>query len=86
MIDDVENPDEELVPREFVECLVRLAVRKFAKPMSVADRLQMLMENYVLKNAMRSERFREDICSVKVRDVFDRYRSCLKCIFRYYGT
>ncbi|CEO95815.1 hypothetical protein PBRA_004528 [Plasmodiophora brassicae] len=86
VIDDVENPDEELVPREFVECLVRLAVRKFAKPMSVADRLQMLMENYVLKNAMRSERFREDICSVKVRDVFDRYRSCLKCIFRYYAS
>eukprot|EP00474_Spongospora_subterranea_P001128 CRZ01586.1 hypothetical protein [Spongospora subterranea] len=84
--DAVANPDEELIPREFVECLLRLAIKKYAKPYSVADRLVLLMETFVLKNAMRSERFREELCSVKVKDVFDRNRACLKCIFRYYAA
>lgn len=35
---------------------------------------------------MRSDRFREELSRPKVKDVFDRYKSCLRQVFRYYAA
>jgi hypothetical protein len=100
-----ENPDEEFIPSEFSEAIIRLACKKFSRPYSVADRTVLLMEvnmasamlsnlsnlsisgqTYVLKNAMRSEKFREALSQPKVKEVFSRYKACLRRVFRYYAA
>lgn len=35
---------------------------------------------------MRSDRFREELSQPKVKEVFDRYKACLRQVFRYYAA
>lgn len=40
----IDNPDEELIPSEFVECIVRLAEKKFPKVRQLSERVVILIE------------------------------------------
>lgn len=77
----------EMVGREFVDALIRVAAVKFTDA-SLADRFHELMEQTILPNALRSqsEIFRADVASPKVRAVFQKHKLALQRVFRYYTS
>jgi len=82
------NPDKELIPRQYIEALVRIAVLQYEHrspqvPLSVA--LQRLLEHYVLPHGVQSntEEFREELASDEVRAVFTSHRIQLQRVFLY---
>lgn len=52
------------------------------------ERLCLLMEHDILPHALRSQRelFRAEVAHPKVREVFQRHKSILQRIFRYYAS
>lgn len=77
----------EMVGREFVDALLRIAAVKFAD-LSLEARFQELMEQTILPNALRSqsEIFRAEVASPKLRAVFQKHKLPLQRVFRYYTS
>jgi hypothetical protein len=77
----------EMVGKEFVDALIRIAAVKFSE-MSLEERFHALMEQHIVPNALRSqsEIFRAEVSSPKVRAVFQKHKPTLQRIFRYYTS
>eukprot|EP01083_Nonionella_stella_P224096 798001_1 len=83
--DEIANPDEELIPSEFVECIIRIADRKYPKVEGISERVVMLFENSILRYGCRTDKFREELAAPQIRKVFEDFRSPLQKIFIYYA-
>eukprot|EP01060_Flectonema_neradi_P005376 TRINITY_DN13573_c0_g1_i1.p1 TRINITY_DN13573_c0_g1~~TRINITY_DN13573_c0_g1_i1.p1 ORF type:complete len:1070 (+),score=171.39 TRINITY_DN13573_c0_g1_i1:838-4047(+) len=82
-----ENPDTELVPAEFVECIIRMADVKIHAEPTLHQRVHTLLTTYVLPNVAKADisRFREEIYERPVQKVLLRYAHELQKVFRYYA-
>ena len=85
------NPDKELIPRQYVEALIRVAVLQYegkSPVLSLSQCLQRLLENYVLPHGTQSntEEFREELASDAVREVFHNHRIGLQRVFLAYAS
>lgn len=79
------NPDDELVPSEYVELLARIAVEKYPAVDPPAA-LQRLIEEHVLRySAVNSDYLREYIASDDFKRVMKRLGSKLHAIFEFYS-
>jgi hypothetical protein len=81
------NPDRELVPREFVEALCWLTSARYPPQRDkrpLAERLSALLEKHVAPHASRKEtdEFRALIGTSGVRKVMVTYRPVLHVVFR----
>ena len=82
-----DNPDMELVPSEFVECIIRMAdVRVNSEP-TLHQRLSTFLNTYVLPNVAKVDvsRFRCEIYERPVQKVLLCYAHELQKVFRYYA-
>ncbi|KAF1318924.1 hypothetical protein FI667_g13467, partial [Globisporangium splendens] len=77
----------EMVGKEFVDALIRIAAVKFSE-MSLEERFHALMEQHIVPNALhsQSEIFRTEVSSPKARAVFQKHKPTLQRIFRYYTS
>ena len=85
--EDLNNPNKELIPAEFVEALIRIADKKFPEG-SLAQKFEMLLAQNVFKYAaqMDPSSFRKNIGSEEMNDVFKRFQRPLKLIFAHYAS
>ncbi len=85
--DDREEHSQELLPIEFSECLVRLAVARFDQG-PVIMRLTRLFESHVLKNACSTNKniFKRQIETDKVKTVFSKLKKPLAIIYKAYAS
>lgn len=79
--------EREMVGREFVDALIRLAAAKFTN-LPLQERVRELMEQDILPNALRSqsEIFRAEVNNAKVHAVFLKHKLPMQNIFRYYAS
>ena len=84
--DDREEHSQELLPIEFSECLVRIAVARFDQG-PVIMRLKTLFEKHVLKYACATNKntFKRRIETDNVYRVFSKFRKPLKVVFKAYA-
>jgi len=80
-----ENPDDTLVGHEFVECLVRMARRKFPTASTLAKAYEFLLERHLRKYACHSNKFRDIIMAPEIQSIFEEFQLNLKKIFVYYS-
>lgn len=80
-----ENPDDTLVGHEFVECLVRVAKRKFSSAKTLAKAYELLLEKHLRKYACFSNRFRDIILTPEIQHIFSEFEMNLKKIFCVYS-
>jgi len=79
------NPDDELVPSEYVELLARIALDKYPS-LEPPAALQKLIEEHVLRySAVNSDYLREYIASDDFKRVMKRLGSKLHAIFEFYS-
>ncbi len=85
--DDREEHSQELLPIEFSECLVRLAVARFDQG-PVIMRLQRLFDAHVLKNACSTNKniFKRQIETDKVKKVYSKFKKPLGIIYKAYAS
>lgn len=83
-----------LRPRQFLTALLRLAMLRYERPPdaaakepTLAPRLALLLRQYVLPNALKSDadQFRKMVNRQEVRDVLRVHREALQRVFRYYA-
>eukprot|EP01006_Ploeotia_vitrea_P046667 TRINITY_DN67051_c7_g8_i1.p1 TRINITY_DN67051_c7_g8~~TRINITY_DN67051_c7_g8_i1.p1 ORF type:complete len:1107 (-),score=80.49 TRINITY_DN67051_c7_g8_i1:699-4019(-) len=84
---DDPNPDSELVPNEFVECLIRMAEIKFPKHPTTILRFQYLIQHFVIPRAAKSDidKFRREIYTPETQQVMKKYSMDLYRIFNWYS-
>ena len=83
-----DNSVSELLPHEFVECLLRLSLRRFSGSGKPAhERLRKLIVNVIEPRACRSDSntFRAHLVSAPVQTVFKRHRKSLERVFAHYA-
>eukprot|EP00002_Diphylleia_rotans_P011755 TRINITY_DN2311_c0_g1_i6.p1 TRINITY_DN2311_c0_g1~~TRINITY_DN2311_c0_g1_i6.p1 ORF type:complete len:222 (+),score=55.86 TRINITY_DN2311_c0_g1_i6:430-1095(+) len=86
--DDENNPDKELIPAEFVECLLRISAAKWSKTtLPLHMRLQKLIKENIIPKAGKTDatRFRKEIYESSVQEVFSKHRMRLEKVFLYYA-
>jgi hypothetical protein len=81
------NPDGELVAHEFVEALVRLAVRKFNTG-GLMERVKLLLDKHLLPFACRAEPdlFHNILSKEEVRTVMQLHTQNLIRVYQHYST
>jgi hypothetical protein len=87
--DEEENPTTELIPSEFVECLIRMAdIRVKEGGRMLQERFDLFMQNYVLPFACKSEadKFKKEVYESGTQAALHRYQKDLQKIFLHYGT
>ena len=88
-IPEVPTDERQLLPSEFIEAVVRVAAGRYAKhDCEVADKVQMLMENFVIKYAFQADlgSFRRELLLPTNNIVFVRFHKHLKAVFVHYMT
>lgn len=80
-----ENPDDTLVGYEFVECLVRIAKRKFINAPTLAKSYQLLLEEHLRKYSCHLNTFTDIINTPEIQNIFTENNTNLKKIFIYYS-
>eukprot|EP01062_Namystynia_karyoxenos_P074927 TRINITY_DN71_c0_g2_i1.p1 TRINITY_DN71_c0_g2~~TRINITY_DN71_c0_g2_i1.p1 ORF type:complete len:1215 (+),score=425.35 TRINITY_DN71_c0_g2_i1:91-3645(+) len=87
-VEDDENPDSELVPGEFVECLVRMADARVTSERQLQHRFELFLKEFVLPNAARADvrSFRSEVYEPSVQTVLRRYNNELLKVFRFYSS
>jgi hypothetical protein len=86
---DMNNPDGELVPHEFLEAIVRLACRKFSTGnLGLMQRVRLILEKHLLPFACRAEPnlFNSIVCKEEVRAVMQANSPALIRIYQYYSS
>jgi hypothetical protein len=85
-LEDEENSETELIPSEFVECLVRIAEKKFAGKM-LHERFQQFMQMHVVPFACKSDtdKFKKEIHSAQTQTSVQKYQKDLVKVFNYYA-
>eukprot|EP01065_Artemidia_motanka_P005942 TRINITY_DN1288_c0_g2_i1.p1 TRINITY_DN1288_c0_g2~~TRINITY_DN1288_c0_g2_i1.p1 ORF type:complete len:1152 (+),score=346.05 TRINITY_DN1288_c0_g2_i1:496-3456(+) len=86
--EDDQNPDSELIPSEFVECLIRMADARVTSEPGLHTRFEMFLNDSVIPRAARSDmaKFRKEVYEVEVQMVLRRYAPELQKIFRFYAS
>jgi hypothetical protein len=81
-----ENSETELIPSEFVECLVRIAERKFPGKM-LHERFEQLMSVHVIPFACKSDtdKFKKEIHSAQTQTAVQKYQKDLVKVFNFYA-
>eukprot|EP00760_Papus_ankaliazontas_P007212 PhM_4_TR13307/c0_g1_i1/m.25456 len=92
------NPENMLLPTEFIQVLCRVAIRKFAEngpltpfatsPLKLSDMLQQLLTKHILCKASIADtsEFKSDIFSDLVQGALRRNRRSLMKVFKQYST
>jgi hypothetical protein len=77
-----------LVPRQFIEAIVRLGVARYTRVKSLPERVRLLIEDDVLPNACRlhMDAFREVIGQDRIQQYLLSIRPWLHIVFSYYAT
>ncbi len=85
---DPMNPDGELVAHEFVEALVRLAVRKFNTGGGLMQRVKLLLDKHLLPFACRAEPdlFHNILSKEEVRTVMQLHTQNLIRVYQHYSA
>eukprot|EP00002_Diphylleia_rotans_P026471 TRINITY_DN5281_c0_g1_i1.p1 TRINITY_DN5281_c0_g1~~TRINITY_DN5281_c0_g1_i1.p1 ORF type:complete len:1054 (-),score=254.54 TRINITY_DN5281_c0_g1_i1:614-3775(-) len=87
-VDEEENPAEELIPSEFIECLLRICAARWSKStLSLPAKLHKLIKENIIPKAGKTDatRFRKEIYDQSVQEVFAKHRTRLEKIFLYYA-
>ena len=81
------NPDQELIPSEFIETLIRIADRKFSDAI-LSQRFEQLLNLHVFKFAAQVDglSFRKELSSEDVNEVFRKNQRALKLVFSHYAS
>lgn len=81
-----DDSERELSPLEFIEALVRISALKFQKSVTIAEKLNMLIQDHILKYASLTDntRFRREIATQFVIKIFEDFEDPLRKIFDYY--
>ena len=84
--DDRDEHSAELLPIEFSECLVRIAVARFDQGPTIM-RLRALFENHVLKYACSTNKnvFKRRIETDEVFSTFEEFRKPLRIVYQAYA-
>jgi len=85
-VEDEENSETELIPSEFVECLIRIADRKFPGK-QLHERFQHFMDVHVVPFACKSDtdKFKKEIQSAQTQTAVQKYQRELVKVFNYYA-
>jgi len=84
---EYDNPDDQLVPFEFLESLVRIAFRKYGKcEVHVNDQVTRLLAEHVIKFGCHSHRFHAEYDNPEISDMFKEFGSQLRKIFDFYAN
>jgi FtsZ-binding cell division protein ZapB len=85
-LDDEENSETELIPSEFVECLIRIAERKFPGKM-LHERFSQFMTVHVVPFACKSDtdKFKKEIHNAQTQTAVQKYQKDLIKIFNFYA-
>eukprot|EP00854_Cymbomonas_tetramitiformis_P011761 gene11761-13884_t len=80
---DDDNPDNEMMPKEFMEALIVIASKRFKGSARISTKFKQLLGELVLPNACTSdqEEFRNMLNAPEVRDVMNCYRDNLRKVF-----
>ena len=86
-MDASENPDTELIPIEFSECLIRIADAKIQYEAHLHSKFEAFLQKYVLPYAAKDQaedRFKAQIFEKNVQSVIQKHSKDLYRIFREY--
>jgi hypothetical protein len=84
---DLGEGEREIKEEAWIEGIVRIAFYKFRKIEAVEDRLEKLIEEFMVPNACKSntDTFRGELSLDEVQAVFKKYKPQVMKIFRHYA-
>eukprot|EP01062_Namystynia_karyoxenos_P030764 TRINITY_DN22905_c0_g1_i1.p1 TRINITY_DN22905_c0_g1~~TRINITY_DN22905_c0_g1_i1.p1 ORF type:complete len:1216 (+),score=299.56 TRINITY_DN22905_c0_g1_i1:96-3743(+) len=84
---DDDNPESELIPSEFVECLIRIADCRVQSEVTLHQRFEVFLTDFVLPNAAKPivhQQLRDQLYDPEVQTVIRKYTMELQKVFRAY--
>ena len=79
--------EREIVPKEWVETIVHMALLRYPKVQPLAKRVQKLITEVIRVNACQSntDTFRGELSMDEVQKIYKQYKPMLMAIFLYYA-
>jgi hypothetical protein len=79
--------EREIVPKEWVEAIIHLGLRRYPKTESLSQRVQRIITEVIRPNACQAntETFRGELSMDEVQKVYKEYKPMLMAIFMFYA-